>query len=373
MGKQIRGRGFKGMSQEFKMIRLHEEELKDVLKNELGLDKVRRHTGRKGLNYQFCCPFHGESRPSAGIVLQDDGAMFGQCYTCEETFTLPKLYAHVKGIEMMEAIDELEEKYRSEIRTEVMNIGRAKRYEDIDEERVWKRRELPKLKLAPFRSGKETHQYFYDRGFDEKDVEECKIGWDRTLKRITIPLFHADGVLAGFSGRAVLEQKLPNGNLSKSYIKHYGNAPKYFLYENVPINELLYGSHEFPEGEKTAIIVEGLFDRIWMRKMGFKNALSIIIAKMSFDRDGGSHQKDILHALGVETVIFMHDNDKAGSVGKQITYDLLKNDFRCYDTTYPEDYKDVLGDDENPPMTKKQIEKMLANKKPFGQKKLPRL
>lgn len=347
-----------------------------LLKLELSLGKVRRHTGRKGINWMFCCPWHGENRPSCGLVLMDDGSAIGQCYTCEETFSLPKLYAHVKNITIQDAIEELEEKYRSEIRTDIHGLNKVKRYEDIEDEqheRARSRTELPKVKLAPYRSGKETHQYFFDRGFDEKDMEIHKIGWDKVRKRITIPFFHMDGTLSGFSGRAVLEQKLPSGKLSQNYIKHYGNEPKYYLYNNVPIGELMYGSHNFPEGNDTAILVEGLFDRIWMFKQGFENSLATIIAKMTVLRDGGSPQKDILHAMGIKKVVLFLDNDQAGDVGRKIAYELLKDDFIVLDAKYPEGYNDVLGDAERPPMTKKQIDQCIKIAKPFGTKKLQRI
>lgn len=368
-----RSRGFKNVKKQgFKVIRLHEHELEKVLKYDLQLDKVKSHTGRKGKNFQFCCPFHGENRPSAGILMDSDGSMYGQCYTCEETFTLPKLYAFVKDISIMEAIDELEEEYRSEIRTEIFGIDKVKSYDESRKEKVYTRTELPTIKLAPYRSGKETHNYFFDRGFNDRDVKENKIGWDSKKKRITIPIFHSDGTLSGFSGRAVLEQKLPSGKLSKKYMEHYGEEPKYFIYNNFPIGEVLYGSHDFPEGEKTAILVEGLFDRIWMKKMGYSNALSTIIAKMSRNSDGSSHQKEILQKLGVKNVIFMHDNDEAGRVGKQIAYEILKDDFTCYDTKYPDGWDDVMGDSKHPPMTKKQLEKMLSGKTVYGKKKVRR-
>lgn len=366
-------RGFKNVKQQgYRMIKLNENELEIVLKEDLQLEKVRKHSGRKGNNWMFCCPFHGENRPSAGIVISDEGSAYGQCYTCEETFTLPKLYAEVHGVTISEAVDELEEKYRSEIRTEIMGVDKLKRYEDMEKGKVYRRTDLPTFKLAPFRSGKSTHKYFYKRGFDDSDVQGCMIGWDTSKKRVTVPVFHPDGVLAGFSGRAVLDNKLPSGKMSEKYKKHYGNEPKYYIYDNFPIGEVLYGSHEFPKGEKTAIIVEGMFDRIWMRKLGYFNALSIIIAKMSRNNDGSSFQKDILHKLGVKNVVFMHDDDEAGRVGKEIAYEVLKGDFTCYDTSYPEGWDDPLGDAEHPPMTKKQVEKMLINKTIYGRKELPR-
>lgn len=358
----------------FTTIRVQDHELEEILKYELRLDKVRKHTGRKGSNWMFCCPWHGESRASAGIINTPDGA-YGQCYSCEETFSLIKLYSYVQGIEFGEASDELEEKFNAEMKSVVIGKENLKRYEDIqeDEEHKYERVELPRTKLAPYRSGKETHSYFFDRGFTEETVREAMIGWDRVRKRVTIPVFHPDGVLAGFTGRAVLEQKRKNGKYNPKYERIYGKQPKYYIYDNFPIAEVMYGSHEFYSEDNTAIIVEGTFDRLWLRQLGFTNVLSIIIAKMSIDkRTGQSYQKQILHDLGVKKVIFMHDGDDAGEVGKEVAHKILKEDFICYDTQYPKGYKDPMGDDDHPPMTKKQVLKMLKNKTNYGKKELKR-
>lgn len=323
----------------------------------------------------FCCPFHGETKPSAGILNSSDGA-FGQCYSCEETFSLQKLYAHVKDIEMDEAVGEIEEKFNVEMKSTVIGKSRLKRYDDLIEAKkeVAKRFELPRYKLAPFRSGKETHKYFFERGFTKQTVQEAMIGWDRVKKRVTIPIFHRDGALAGFTGRAVLEQKLPSGKVNPKYKKIYGNQPKYYIYENFPIGEVLYGSHEFESEDDTAIIVEGTLDRLWLRQLGFTNVLSIIIAKMAIDKKSGvSYQSQILHELGVKRVIFMHDNDEAGEVGKKVAYDILKGDFVCLDTEYPEGWKDPLGDDEHPALTYEQVEQMIEDARAYGRKELRRL
>jgi DNA primase len=349
-------------------VRLQDHELEEILKHDIGLDKVRKHVGRKGVNFMFCCPFHGESKPSAGILNSSDGA-YGQCYSCEETFSLPKLYAHVKGIEMYDAMGEIAEKFNVEFKSNIIGKKKLKRYDEAMEikETSNKRFELPRYKLAPFRSGKETHKYFFNRGFTKQTVKEAMIGWDKVRKRVTIPIFHRDGVLAGFTGRAVLEQKLPNGKANPKYIKIYGNEPKYYIYENFPIGEVLYGSHEFYSEDNTAIIVEGTLDRLWLRQLGFTNVLSIIVAKMSMDkRTGVSTQAQILHELGVEKVIFMHDNDKAGEVGKKVAYNILKKDFVCFNVDYPEDYKDPVG------MDKEEIDEILASKTRYGRKELKR-
>lgn len=357
-------------------MRLQDHQVEEILKYDIGLDKVRKHVGRKGTNFMFCCPFHGESKPSAGILIDSHGESYGQCYSCEETFSLGKLVAHMKGLTVQEGINYVEEKFGVEFRDKVVGRDKLKRYEEAqdDKEEATKRFELPHFKLAPFRSGKETHKYFFERGFTKQTVKEAMIGWDRVRKRVTIPIFHRDGVLCGFTGRAVLEQKLNSGRHNPAYLKVYGNQPKYYIYDNFPIGEVMYGSHEFESADDTAIIVEGTFDRLWLRQLGYTNVLSIIIAKMSMDkRTGVSAQAQILHELGVKRVIFMHDNDDAGEVGKKVAHKILRNDFVCLDAKYPEGWKDPLGDEDHPPLTNKQVDKMISSAKAYGRKELKRL
>jgi 5S rRNA maturation endonuclease (ribonuclease M5) len=311
-------------------------------------------------------PFHGERKPSAGILLEG----YGQCYSCEETFSLAKLVAHVQGTSMEDGISYIEEKFNVDMKGTIVNKDKLRRYDDIIEEQEEKPKRfvLPRVKLAPHRSGKQTHKYFFERGFTKKTVKECLIGWDRVRKRVTIPIFHPDGELAGIIGRAVLEQK------TKAYRKVYGNQPKYYIYDNFPIGEVLYGSHEFHSDDDTAILVEGTLDRLWLRELGYTNVLSIIIAKMAIDkRSGTSTQAEILHALGVKKVVFMHDADDAGEVGKSVAYNILKGEFMCYNTEYPEGWKDPLGDKEHPPLTNEQVDEMLENKVLYGRKKMRRI
>lgn len=343
----------------------------ESLLRDIGLDKVKKHTGRKGSNFMFCCPFHGEKRPSAGIVVTHDGG-YGQCYSCDETFSLVKLVGHVLGLNFPDAKSWLEERYNVDFREfssdETRRIKRYEEYFEIQEKSGEKiRHELPRVELAPFRSGKETHKYFFERGFDFNDVQRHMVGWDRVRKRVTIPIFHPDGVLAGFTGRAVLEPKR-KGRPNPKYIKAYGSLPKYYIYDNFPIGEVLYGSHDFKADDGTALIVEGPLDIMWLHKLGFNNVLCTIVAKMSMDKKTGfSTQKEIMMQLGVKKVIFMQDNDDAGRVGKKLANEILSPDIVCYDTEYPDEWNDPVG------MSRKQIETMLSNKHRYGKTKLRRI
>ena len=70
--------------------------------------------------------------------------------------------------------------------------------------------------LAPFKSGKETYQYFFDRGFDEETMEIFQIGYDILHRTVTVPVFWEDGTLAGIVGR---------------YIYPRNKAERYWVYD----------------------------------------------------------------------------------------------------------------------------------------------
>lgn len=349
---------------------LNEDQVRSILE-EIGLRKIKKTSSRKGVNFLFLCPYHGErNNPSGSLLVAHDG-VYGACFSCDARYSLPMLIGECMGGSFADGIDFLQERFNVSFRDFKPTEKAMRRYEDAIDEGVaqTKRQELPYYKLAPFRSGKETHKYFFERGFDKQDMVDNMIGWDRIKKRVTIPLFHADGVLAGFSGRAVLNEKKANGKKNSSYEKHYGNSPKYLLYDNVPIGELLYGSHDFFSPDGTAILVEGLLDRVWMRKLGFMNSLATIVAKMSYDeRTQHSKQADILHKLGVRKIYFMQDADKAGQTGKEDAIKFLRKDFICRDVEYPEGWKDPMGDIDNgiPPLNYEQVQYMLKNSWAFG-------
>lgn len=339
------------------------EEIEEIMEQDLNLD-THRVEGHKGTNLMFCCPYHGESNPSAGLLV-DGASAYGQCFACGEKFSLEKLYADVLGITFGRAVDTISDKFNAVKRDKILNIDKVQDYENLvrHKQEEGKPFVLPTTYIAPFSSGKVAHKYLLDRGFTKKTIKECLIGWDKVRKRVTVPIFHEDSRLLGVIGRAVI-----GNDKGAQYKKVYGEAPKYLVYEKFPIAQALFGCHEFPKGEKTAIIVEGTLDRVWMRQLGYLNAMSIIVAKMGRDRrTGRSFQAEILQRLGVEYVVFMHDNDSAGREGKEVAYEYLKDDFVCYDTQFPEGFKDPVG------MTRDDVEEMLAAKTLYGRKKLKRL
>ena len=273
---------------------------------------------------------------------------------------MPQLVATCLDMSTWDAIQFINERFNIEQRT-IRKTKQFREYGDIDVPP--NRFTLPLIKIAPFKSGKATHKYFFKRGFTEQTVKDFLIGWDRQKKRITLPVFYQDGILAGIIGRAVYELD------TEQYEDLYGEEPKYLIYEHFPIGDVLIGAHMF-SGSKTAILVEGSFDFLWMQQLGFPNTLSTIISNFT------EKQRDILFSLGVEEVVLFYDNDAAGRKACVRAYELLKPFFKVYTVTYP-----VLLDEEgeeheiNDPMglSKEQIQYMLDNKRFYWKKNLVKI
>lgn len=279
--------------------------------NNLGLDKLKILHGTDDTNIQFCCPWHGERRPSCGISVDKQA---GKCFACGETFNLPKLIAQCKGYSFPEAYDFLAEFTYTDDRS--IELGEIRRYDEEGEaagDFV-----QPLYKIAPYKSGKVIHPYLEHRGFNEEDVQQFMLGWDSFEKRITIPVFWKNGELCGVIGRSVLKNA----------------QPKYKIYD-FPQSKIIFPYNLFTVLDKSAIIVEGTLDAMWLHKFGYKNAVSIINATVS------EEQLRLLQKEGVERLILALDSDKAGERGCARLYEKAKREFQMFRFPYPEGKKDV--------------------------------
>jgi DNA primase len=323
------------------------EQLEEVVRD-LGFTNIRVVHTHNDTNIMVNCPFHGESHPSCGISAEKE---IGGCFACGQTFTLPYFISYVNNWSMKQAYDYLEEKFN--VKKQTINEG-GNKIRRIDESNpiMEGRVTIPLVKLAPYKSGKITHKYLLDRGFTAKTFQRFKLGWDAEKQRVTIPIFWEDDTLAGFLGRAVLNDRI-NGKKSAMYKKVYGDRDKYLVYE-FERSKILYPLNmlEIPE-DGTIILVEGSLDAIWMHQYGFTNTLAILTSKLSHD------QKELLNRLGVKRIVLMLDNDEAGEEGMEKAYKMLKKDFVCYRVTYPKDKNDPQE------LTKEEITEMLDNKAPY--------
>lgn len=308
---------------------LSKEQIVDILKNVLCSPVVKNW---KGDNIQFCCTVHGESHPSCGIncdfVPEDEPNTHLQlfhCFSCGESGSIawliyrsqPEKYRSLAGAEAF-----ILKKYGVDVHREkeydISNLD-IKRYEDFyGDNLIQERFTVPREKLALFKSGKETYQYFFDRGFDKEDVKEFMIGRDLENETVTIPAFWENGELAGVIGR---------------YIDK--NRPKNMRYKiySFPKSSILYPLDKLKVSDNTIIGVESMLDVIMLHKWGIKNAVALMGNAMS-----NSQAEQIKERCTKFIALF--DKDSGGKTAITIAKRKLKGLLFLEPTYYPYEGKD---------------------------------
>lgn len=274
-----------------------------------------------------CCPVHGESNPSMGISADKQ---ICHCFSCgfagdfasllyhalpnefgwKDEKTKRKAYARAK----LFLADRYELEYRS---LDVSRLKRTKRYEETFEQYLDadKRPEIPLYKIAPFKSGKETFKYFFQRGFDKADMQKFMIGRDLENKTVTIPAFYPDGVLAGVIGRYISKNRKKN--------------ERYKIYD-FPRGELLYPMNHYQSDDGVMIVIEGMFDAMFLHKHGHSNAQAIMGVALT------PKQADLI-CERCHTVIWLGDNDKRGIEGREKSRALLGDRVKFLIVDYPDE------------------------------------
>lgn len=285
---------------------LSKDQIEDLLLNVLNTPKIMPWKGSK---IQFCCTVHGESHPSAGIDIDfvPEGSnshyQVFHCFSCGASGSIPWLVMsslpdEFDNIQQVNSF--LRERYNVEFSfdfdTEDLNIKRYDEHFVNLEAKVDKRFEMPRSKLAVFKSGKETYKYFFDRGFTKKDMQEYMIGRDLESETITIPAFWEDGKLAGVIGRYIDPRRPKNMRF-----KIYG----------FPKAGLIYPLDKLEVIDDTIIGVESMFDAMLLRKWGYKNAVAMM-------GDGMSKQQANQIAERCSKFIDLFDHDKGGETAREI-------------------------------------------------------
>lgn len=301
-------------------------------------------------NVQLCCPVHGESTPSMGYSFSKNVAHCFSCHwsgniqwmllkTCPDEFrSLYEVEAWIK--------DKYQVDLGAEHREQRKNL---RRYEDFGtnnyDDEPEQQHELPPYFLAPFKSGKETYKYYFERGFNKQDLINFKIGRDLENETVTMPVFNLDGTLSGVIGRYIDPNRPKNA--------------RYKIYE-FPKGKLTYPIDKLEIVDGTLILVEGILDAQWLHKHGYSNAQSIL-------GNGLTHsQAELLkNNFKFDTVILAFDNDGGGETAIKIAKKRLGTEYKYRTVTYPEGVKDVQE------MNKEQLDIMFN--RVSGKRKLKRI
>ncbi len=291
-------------------------------------------------NVQFCCPVHGESTPSMGYSFSMNVC---HCFSCHWSGNIQWLLFKTCPDEFKSVYDVerwIKEKYNVDLGKYAVDFSKnLRRYDDITEECEEieeKQHELPRHFLAPFKSGKETYKYYFDRGFNKKDLIYFNVGRDLENETVTIPVYNPDSTLCGVVGRYIDPNRPKNA--------------RYRVYE-FPKGKITYPIDKLEIKDDTLILVEGILDAMWLHKHGYTNAQSILGNGLTYE------QCDLLTQYDFSTVILAFDKDSGGDTAIKIAKKRLGENYTYKLVTYPEGVKDVQE------MTKEQLDEMFARVK----------
>lgn len=341
------------------------DQLYALLQN-LGLRKVQPPNNG---NIMACCPFHNENNPSFGVRISD---LRTNCFVCGG-MSFARVVAHCnkfyvvnkKGeyvYDYARAYEWLRERFNITFKEVPKDTRQVSRYDDLFDTDEGESNSFyyEEYRLSKFHSGKFTHQMFFDFGFTKEIGKIYGIGFDDSLRRITIPVRWKDGTLAGLIGRATEDVPYLRVTKTFTYFSKSGKFvrlkydkivrnQRYYLYWNFNKSKVLYPLWKCDmelsrkvtrklsdrlRKSKFLIICEGALDALWLHQLGLTNALAVLGSKVS------KEQLDLINSYEPDFVVEMLDADDAGRNGADAFYKQAKKRYPIYRVNYPVGKKD---------------------------------
>ena len=279
---------------------------------------------RRGQNYVGLCPFHSEKSPS--FTVNEDKRLF-YCFGCHAGGDVIGFLAKHDGMGFSDAVRNLGKRYGIEVTEE------KKREQSNEAEDIFK---VNKAALEFFVTslksplGVPARDYMKERGYEGEPADRFRVGYapgaggllyahlkarnsnvelavkigllgkdgsryyDRFRGRIIFPITDSQGRVIGFGGRS-MDGKEPK----------YLNSPESPVFRKASILYGLYSAKAAIGKEGSAIIVEGYFDLLSLRKAGFANSVATMGTALTLE-----HLRNIKRYAKAAYVLF--DNDEAG-------------------------------------------------------------
>lgn len=285
---------------------------------EIDLEEALRSLGaqnlaRRGDEINFSCMFpehyRGDRHPSA--YMNTESGIF-HCFSCGRKGNLVTMVSQLENISPAKAskwiaqhfdLDKIDDsEFQKKIEALINPVPDAPRKSVVLKESVNDRFKIDWHRVAEAEKIPKPLRYPFERGFDAQTLEDWQIGFDKYSKRITIPYRNRKGELVGFKGRTTK-----------------GEFPKYKSIGDAKLSDIEYGFSTAPlkkyvfgidTADQDLILVEGEFDCIWLRKLGFQGAISLGNCEIS------AHQEKIIKSFA-RTVTILFDQDEPGQKGAE--------------------------------------------------------
>lgn len=283
-----------------------------------------------GENYKANCPFHDERTPSFYVHKEQ---LIANCFGCGVHGYIDTLAARYLGVDRVQAAQALDIKLQDVVGAKTSKSRRARRKSPTIYPESW---------LAPWK--REVHRYVLERGLDLHTLKRAEVRFDQVYARQVFPHRDTEGRLVGAIGRSCR-----------------GQIPKWFFYWDYDKGRHLYQPvpPQSTDGRCPLIIVEGVFDVLWLYQNGFHNVAATLGTKITKDQ-----VKQI--AAASDDVILAYDNDESGAHASMWLYSQLRGP-KVRFVEWPEQTNDVMD------LDKEGIECMMQNSSSYLQWKLKEL
>ena len=254
-------------------------------------DKLEDYLGVRlqdvGDNWKARCPFHEDKTPSFFIHKED---LLCHCFGCGIAGRADLLIAKRNKLSVQEVRAELN------ISELLLNSQRETLVRDTPEY-------FPSSWLAPWKRIS-SHPYLEQRGLTPDTIEAFESRWDPATNRVVFPLKHNDKVY-GAAGRAT-----------------YDTPAKWFFYWRCRKSLHVYRATP-PDFSSPLVVVEGIFDAMWLYQAGYTNVVALMGSKAS------KEQIAEIKASADEVILGL-DNDTAGLEGSYALHKALRDSCRVH-------------------------------------------
>ncbi|GEM_PF-2234341 len=307
------------------------EELVQYIKDNVDIvDVISDYVELKRVGSQWMgrCPFHPDKNPSFSV--SGEKGLY-HCFGCGASGDVIKFIEDIENVSFLEALEILGERVGIDVEEEIKSMKGSTTTIKTSPSKVLKKAVAYAAQyyhrfLISAKENSIILQYLYDRGLDDADIEEWKIGFASPLKPLFAYLRDKGIDLKPFVEAGILRKDgtdtmrnriiIPIADGTGKYVSlggrlWKGEGPKYLNGPDSPIfkkGNILFGMHKarkVAKEKRRMIFVEGYFDVILMHKYGFAETVAPMGTALS-DRLA----REV--ASLVERAYLMFDPDAAG-------------------------------------------------------------
>lgn len=253
---------------------------------------------RSGSNYKGLCPFHSDTNPS--LIVSPDKQIVN-CFVCMENAT--DVIGFVQKIEKLSFSGTIDKLYGVDI-IEGDSLELLKKMLKNREDRL--NNKVQKLSIVSL-----------PENCEELDSVDKVPGYlYRRLSFETIKKFKLKKVSSGLcQGRIIIP--IYEDNECKGYVArdYTGNSNlRYYIPESWYISKWTFNIDNIdPDPKKKVIVVEGVFDAMYLTEKGYTNVISILGIKLSIFR------VESLLRRGIKNLVLCLDKDEKTMAGQEAT------------------------------------------------------